>query len=112
LSNSSFAEKRARNVYEMGSRLREVMLKGVREGYEQFKNSGNDLGVGLTVHNFAQSSPVTQPELDGLKKGALRVHILLGGAWTSETGEQSYWTNAEWTNWPQVALAASFWKGA
>ncbi len=93
-----------------GSKLREVMLQGITTGYEQFKNSGNDLGAGIQAFNFAQSTPVTKGELDGLKDGSLRIHVLLGGAWSDAIGRRFYWTRAEWTNWPQVPLAKSFWK--
>jgi hypothetical protein len=95
-----------------GARLREVMLNGIKAGYENFKNFGNELGVGIKGHNFAQSTPLTQEELEGLKQGTLRVHIMLGGGWTDENGERFYWTRAEWTNWPQVPIEQSFWKDA
>ena len=88
------------------------MLKSIQTGYEQFKNSGNDLGAGMGGHNFAQSTAVTSEELEGLKNGSLRVHMLLGGAWSDATGRRFYWTRAEWTNWPQVPIDASFWKDA
>jgi hypothetical protein len=95
-----------------GKQLREVMLRGITVGYEQFKGSGNDLGAGMDAFNFAQSVPLTEEDIDGLKTGTLRVHLLLGGAWSDATGRRLYWTNAEWTNWPQVPMDASFWKGA
>lgn len=95
-----------------GKQLRDVMLQGVKVGYEQFKKSGNSLGAGKEVFNFAQSTPLTKEDLDGVKEGTLRVHVLLSGAWSDSKGHPFYWTNAEWTNWPQVPMAASFWKGA
>jgi hypothetical protein len=95
-----------------GKQLREVWLRGIKVGYEQFKKSGNDLGVGKEEFNFGQSTPLTKEELDGLKNGSLRVHVLLGGAWSDAKGNRFYWTNAEWTNWPQVPFAQSLWKGA
>jgi hypothetical protein len=95
-----------------GKQLRDVMLQGVKVGYEQFKKSGNALGAGKEVFNFAQSTPLTKADLDGVKEGTLRVHVLLSGAWSDSKGHPFYWTNAEWTNWPQVPMPASFWKGA
>jgi hypothetical protein len=95
-----------------GKHLREVWLQGIKVGYEQFKKSGNDLGAGKEEFNFGQSLPLTREDLDGLKNGSVRVHVLLGGAWSDAKGSRFYWTNAEWTNWPQVPLEQSFWKGA
>jgi len=95
-----------------GKQLRDVMLRGIKVGYEKFKHSGNDLGAGIENFNFAQSTPLTKDEIDGLRTGSIRIHLILGGAWSNKTGDQFFWTNAEWTNWPQVTLDKSFWKGA
>lgn len=95
-----------------GSRLREIMINAIRDGYGKFKNSGNDLGVGMSAFNFAIGTPLTETEVAALRTGALRVHLMLGGAWRDEKGRVFYWSRAEWTNWPEVSIDRSFWKDA
>ena len=46
-----------------GKQLRQVFLKAIREGYAKFKNSGNDLGSGISGFNFAESTPITAQQL-------------------------------------------------
>jgi hypothetical protein len=93
-----------------GPRLREVMLNGIKEGYEKFKGSGSDLGVGIKMHNFGVGTPLTEAEIAGMKDGSLRAHAMFGGAWRDMKGNPYYWVKAEWTNWPQVPIEQSFWK--
>ena len=93
-----------------GVKLRQLALETAKAEYQKSKGSGNDLGVGITSFNFAQSPPLKPQEAEGLKSGTLRVHLILFGAWTDDEGQTFYWTQVNWTNWPQVPLIQSFWK--
>jgi hypothetical protein len=92
-----------------GSKLRAVLLNGIKAGYKKFTDSGSTMGVGISGWNTAVSEPLTREQIDGLRAGSLRIHLMLGGAWKDESGRDFYWTSCEWTNWPQVPFASSVW---
>jgi len=122
--NFSFANRGLRKVFDNqswgliafvdptknpGTQLHSVLLDSIKAGYDKFKGGGSELGAGMTGWNTAVAYPLTPEQVVGLKKGTIRVHLLLGGAWTDEEGKRFYWIDCQWTDWPQVPLDKSVW---
>lgn len=82
-------------------RLRSVMLQTAKDGFEKFKGTGGDMGVGLFRTSDAVGKPLTEEQINDLKKGKERIFFLACGAWTDERGHPYYWSDVEWTDWPQ-----------
>jgi hypothetical protein len=93
-----------------GKNLRPIIMSAVKDGYKRFAGSGNEVGVGITGYNVAVSQPLTAKDVADLKGGLIRVHLLIGGAWKDDLGREFNWAECQWTNWPEVSLAQSFWK--
>jgi hypothetical protein len=93
--------------------LKRVMLEGVKQGHQEFPDSGSTLGVGAELHGIAViAEPLTKEQIDGVRDGSLALFFVMGGVWKDNKREFHYWVDgrvAQISNFPN--LDGFSWRG-
>jgi hypothetical protein len=71
-------------------------LMPIREQYVAGKIKGAEVGVGRELWNTVATDPLTEREVDGIKKGTMRIYSVFWLVWTDFQGRKDFSYNCRW----------------